>query len=168
MFYLNLKRKITDTLKSDIQTKNSDFWVIASKCLILGLLMLLSLFWNGFVYITLLFALLFSMTQTNGRGIYYVLFLLPLISIFRNTKSDLYFLTYVIAGVCLVLGIKLFFEVFIKKTKKVNWYFIGALSIMTIYFLARANFDNISLVLSLMIGVVLIFVVYNYKDDMSL
>ncbi|MBQ6816819.1 MAG: O-antigen ligase family protein [Bacilli bacterium] len=72
-----------------------------------------------------------------------------------------------IAGVCLVLGIKLFFEVFIKKTKKVNWYFIGALSIMTIYFLARANFDNISLVLSLMIGVVLIFVVYNYKDDMS-
>ena len=81
---------IYEGLKQDVKTKNSDFNRIMLKCGILAFLLMCSLFWAPLVYVVLFFALLFAGTQMNGRALYFIIFLAPLMQIFKYDIKDYY------------------------------------------------------------------------------
>lgn len=157
--------KICEKIGEDCKTKNADFKYIFLKCLILSLGLLISLFWGPFAYVVLVMACVFAGFQCNGRSLYYIVFLMPLMQIFRNKPSDSYFLIYLSVFVIALLGVKLLIDI-IKKKKKINWFFTIMFVLVALYI--SMPFQNFGLRYwgSLMLGVLLVFVGYYYKDDM--
>ena len=81
---------------SDFETKNNDFTAILAKCGILALTIFLSCFLPFFVYIAFVLAVLFAVTQLNGRAIYYLVFLMPLMGVFKKNGQSTYMLAYLL------------------------------------------------------------------------
>lgn len=159
--------KLRDLTKQDFKVQHDDFKLIVIKFAILGIFLLINCFLPFFVWITLGAALIFALTEFNGRAIYYVIFFVPLMAIFKREINSVYLLTYLAAAVILMLGIKLLVELFIKKTKKINWLFTLLFFLMIIYFMFPFKFENISILLSLILGACLLFVAYYYKEDLD-
>lgn len=153
--------------KTEFKTENDDFKNIAIKSSIIGILLALSILWVGFSYLALIVAILAVIIKPNGRTLYYIVFLLPLITIFKAQSSDFYYLAYIVFAACLALAIKLIFDIFKYKDKKINWPFTAIAVVLGLYFIARANFSNISILLSLLLGLGLLFVTYYYKKDLN-
>lgn len=151
---------------NDFSTKNSDFAAIVIKCIIIAMLIFISIYIEFFVLIALVLALIFVATQNNGRSIYYLLFLLPLMHIFRRNVSDIYFVAYILCVVIAVLGIKLLIDL-IKKRKKVNWFFTVMTVLLCVYILIFANYSNLSFLASLLLGITIFFLAQYYKEDLN-
>lgn len=158
---------IFNNVKMELKTKNSEFSSIALKCVILGVLLCVSLFIKSFIYVALTFALLFVLTQTNGRSLYFIVFLMPLMSIFKAKLLSNYLLNYVLFACLFVLAVKLFVELFINKTKNLNWLFTLSFVALFAYFVIFANFNNLSVILSLLSGLCVLFLAYYYKDELE-
>lgn len=152
---------------SDFETKNNDFTAILAKCGILALTIFLSCFLPFFVYIAFVFAVLFAITQLNGRAIYYLVFLMPLMGVFKKNGQSTYMLAYLLCIVLLMLAIRLVIEVFVKKTKKINWWFSIFFAITLIYFMVPFTFPDFSISFSLILGLCLVFCAYYYKEDLN-
>ena len=152
---------------SDFETNNIDFTVILAKCGILALTIFLSCFLPFFVYIAFVLAVIFTVTQLNGRAIYYLVFLMPLMGVFKKNGQSTYMLAYLLCVVLLILAIRLVIEVFVKKTKKINWWFSIFFVITLIYFMVPFTFPNFSTSFSLILGLRLVFLAYYYKEDID-
>ena len=152
---------------SDFETKNNDFTAILAKCGILALTIFLSCFLPFFVYIAFVFAVIFAVTQLNGRAIYYLVFLMPLMGVFKKNGQSTYMLAYLLCIVLLMLAIRLVIEVFVKKTKKINWWFSIFFAITLIYFMVPFTFPDFSISFSLILGLCLVFCAYYYKEDLN-
>lgn len=152
---------------SDFETKNNDFTAILAKCGILALTIFLSCFLPFFVYIAFVLAVLFAITQLNGRAIYYLVFLMPLMGVFKKNGQSTYMLAYLLCIVLLMLAIRLVIEVFVKKTKKINWWFSIFFAITLIYFMVPFTFPDFSISFSLILGLCLVFCAYYYKEDLN-
>lgn len=159
--------KVKESLVEDFSTKNSEFLPILVKCGIISILLLISCFVPFFVYIALVASVLFILTQLNGRAIYYLAFLMPTMGIFKSNAGSTYMLAYLLCEVLLILAIKLVIEVFIKKTKKINWWFSIIFVITLLYFMLPFTFPDFSISFSLILGLCLVFVAYYYKDDID-
>lgn len=157
-----------ETTKSDLTTKNSDFKYIAIKMGIIALSIIVSLFWAPFSYVVLLEAIVFSCFQLDGRALYYIVFIMPFMQVFRCNLSDTYFLLYVCAAIVLTLGVKLIIDL-IKKQKKINWFFTISFVVLLIYFSIPRGNGSAALRYwgSIVIGMAILFVAYYYKKDLD-
>ena len=161
--FVNLK----NLLKDDFSTRNSDFLSIVAKCGIIATFLFMSCFIPFFVWVAFVASILFALTQFNGRSIYYLVFLLPLMGIFKKDSSSLYLLAYILCAVLLMFAAKLIYEVFIKRTKKINWWFSIVFVITLIYFMMPFTFPDFSTTFSLILGLCLVFACYYYKEDLD-
>lgn len=163
-----MMRSLWETTKSDLTTKNPDFKYIAIKMGIIALSIIVSLFWAPFSYVVLLEAIVFSCFQLDGRALYYIVFIMPFMQVFRCKPSDTYFLLYVCVAVVLTLGVKLLIDL-IKKKKKINWFFTISFVVLLIYFsIPRGNGASaLRYWGSIVIGMAILFVAYYYGKDLD-
>lgn len=159
--------KLRAALAEDFKTSSSAFAPLMLKCLILGTMLGISLFWAPFVYITFAFAVLFMLTQNSGKVIYYIVFLMPLMGIFKIKSTDTYYLAYLLCLCLVILAVKLVIELFVKKTKKINWWFTGICAVMVLYFMFPFTFPDFGITFSLILGVGLLFFAYYFKEDLD-
>ncbi|MGN1259171.1 MAG: glycosyltransferase [Christensenellales bacterium] len=155
-------------IKKDITTENADFKYIAIKMGIIAISLIISLFWAPFSYVVLLEAIVFSCFQLNGRALYYILFIMPFMQVFRCNPSDTYFLMYLCVAIVLTLGIKLLIDI-IKKNKKINWFFTISFVVMLIFFsIPRGNgLFALRYWGSLVLGAAILFIAFYYKKDLG-
>lgn len=153
--------------KMEFTCKNKDFTTISLSCLVIGFFIFLSIFFKWFNIVALLVACGIILYLKNGRCFYILLFLLPLMSIFKLNVGSFYLTTIVAGVVVATLGIKLLID-FIKKEKKVNWLFTVFFIVLFCYFLISSRFKNISILGSLELGLVLLFLFYYYKEDLDI
>ncbi len=161
-------QNLWDATKNDFTTKNSDFRYIAIKMGIIALSLIVSLFWAPFSYVVLLEAIVFSCFQLDGRALYYIVFIMPFMQVFRCRPDDTYFLLYECVAVVSILGVKLLID-FVKKKKKINWFFTISFALLLIYFsIPRGNGSSASRYWgSIVIGMSILFVAYYYGNDLD-
>lgn len=164
----NKLKKFIGAVKEDVKTENSDYKYIVLKFLIIAISVIISLFWAPFSFIVLIEAIIFACFQLNGRALYYVLFIMPFMQIFRNKPTDTYFLTYLVGVIIFVLGLKLLLDV-IRKKKKIEWLFSIVAIILLIYIsIPRENAENFLRYWgSLVIGICVVIIAYYYRKDIN-
>lgn len=166
----NKIKNFISTIKDDVKTKNSDYKYIVLKFLIISLSVIISLFWAPFSFIVLIEAIVFACFQFNGRALYYVLFIMPFMQIFRNKPTDTYFLTYLVCVIIFVLGLKLLIDI-VKKKKKIEWFFTITAIVFLLYISIPRNGIGIESFLkywgSLTLGLFVVIIAYYYRKDIT-
>lgn len=163
---MNLINSLKYGLIEDLCLDDKNFRNILWQCAILGLLIFLSIFWMPFVYLALICGTFFICLQKDGNQLYFLIFLLPLISIFKTSENDLYILAYLCALVIINLGIRFLIAV-IKKEKKINIPFTISTALFIVFILIFANYSALSFIFSLILGIALIYISYVYKSDLN-
>lgn len=157
---------------ADLCLEDKNFKNILWQCGLLGVFIFLSLLWMPFVFVSLILGAIFICMQKDGKQLYFLVFLLPLISIFKikeggsNIFESLYLLSYLIALCIANLGIRFFIDI-IKKRKRINWAFTITTALFLVFILAFANYNALSYLFSLVLGIGLIYIAYCYKDDID-
>ncbi len=154
------------SLLGELKTEHKDFTDIVLKCLILYFFAFLSLIHYVFVFAVVAFAGLFILCEKTSRCTYYMVFLLPFLNIIRQTSSDLYYSIALWCLVLLILGIKLFISLFIKKDKEINWPFTILTAILLVYITVIGPF-SFTTHGAAYLTIAICYVLYYYLKDFS-
>ena len=154
-------------LKEDFSCRDEKFNDIILQSFVIGLFIFLSVFWKWFSIVPLIFVSAFTLHYRNGKSLYYLLFLLPLMSIFKFNTNGSYLLTIAVVIVLAILSLQLIVDI-LKKKKKINWFFSIMFAIVIIYFSLPFSFPSLSIWGSLILGCALLFVSYYYWNDLNL
>ncbi len=139
---------------------------IVLECLIIGLFIFLSIFWQWFVVFGLIASVGFILLNRNGKSTYFLIFLLPLLYIFRLRPTDVYYLSFLAVLVIFLLAIKVLLQL-IKKQLKMKIALTYALAVLVIYSCIISIGNGFSQLLSFLLGVILLYVITYYKEDLN-
>lgn len=162
-----MMKKLWCAIKADCKTENSDFKFIFFKCIIIGLLIFISLWVHFFTWLALAAIILFSLTQWNGRAVYYAIFSFCFMDIFKVPNRGVMLYIIVLAFIVMLLGVKFFIEV-MNKTKSINWSLTIVCVLTIIMFFAPFGFKRLDMVLALVGGLGFVYVWYVFRKDISL
>jgi len=152
-------------LKNEL-TFSNDMKKLFLQSLVLALFLFLSIWWKGFSICVLVVAIAFILINRNVKSVYLILFLLPFMSIFKFNTNGSYLLTYVVIAFIALLGIKLLIDLF-KKRKKINILLTAIFVVFILFLLLQIKLSNLSIFLSLVLGMALLYVLYYYKDELD-
>lgn len=159
-------KNIWTNLVSELHTGDDEFFTILAECAIVAGILFLSLIWKYFVFLAVFVSALFIIKYRSAKSVYFMVFLLPFLNIIRLYYGQLYFSIYLWCLTLLILGIKLLID-FIKKEKKVNWFFTIMCAVLAVYFIlpfGPINFTNHG---AIYLSLAIVFVMYYYGKDLS-
>lgn len=152
--------------RKTITTPNKDFLPIILGCILLGVLLFISIFVKEFIYVTLTLAIIMILLKNNVRGLYFIIFLIPLMNIFKNDRNSTHLIALLIVEFDIALFVKFIIEVCTKK-RKINIIF-SVLTVVTIlYFVFPFTIARISVGLSFIAGFILLYFVITYNKDVD-
>ena len=134
-------RAIISKLKDDFKFVDDNFKNMLLSLFIIGIFIFLSAFVKWFSIVPIIYVAMFTLFNRTGKALYYLIFLLPLMSIFKFNADGMYLLTICVAIVLCILGVQLLFD-FFKKRKKINWFFSIMFAILIVYFSLPFTFDT--------------------------
>lgn len=162
---LNKIKNTINDIKQDITFSNEMKKMFLEMALI-GLMVFLSIFWKWFALIGLVVACGCVLRHINGKSIYFIFFLLPLISMFKLSSTGIYLLIVLIVFIIFVLAIKLLISLLNKNTR-INIPLTTICAVLFLYMIPRLKLSNITMFCSFVLGLVLVYITYYYKDEMS-
>jgi len=157
----NLKKEFIDT----IFFVNSDRLVFY-KCIFLVLLIFCSFLVPIFAYITLGVALLFTITETKSKAIYYLVFLLPFYNVFRFDTDQLYFSVWILLCFVLIQAIRLLID-FCTKRKKINWIVTSVFIVACVYLILPIGPFKLANLLPIISLLAVLYLLFYYFDEIS-
>lgn len=163
---------LTQKIKPEIQTKNSDFKNILLKCMILLPILFASLITEYAVWLALLVATIFICTEKSSRRVYYMIFLLPFLNILRYTTimdltpfgGDFYLSIFLWCLTLAILGVQLIIDLSRGK-KKINIFFTIMMAILAVYFALPFGNFNFTAFGAIYLTLVIVYVLYYYALD---
>ncbi len=161
-FFKNIWKNLVD----ELHTGDDEFFTILAECTIVSGILFLSLIWKYIVFFAVFVSALFIIKYRSAKSVYFMVFLLPFLNIIRLYYGQLYFSIYLWCLILFILGTKLLID-FIKKEKKVNWFFTIMCAILAVYFIlpfGPINFTNHG---AIYLSLAIVFVIYYYGKDLS-
>lgn len=136
------------------------------KCIFLSCLIFCSFFCSFFAYIALCVAIIFTITETKMKSVYYLIFLLPFYNVFRYSTDQMYFSAWIAMVLVLVTLIRLINDL-CKKKKRINWIISVSYLIFIIYLFLQKGTFNLSRLLPIMLVLAVTYVLFYYWDEIN-
>ena len=152
-------------LKNELIFSNECKKIFLQACII-ALFMFLSIWWKGFSICVLLISVACIILNRSVKSLYILIFLLPFMSIFKFNTNGSYLLTYVVIAFIATLGLQLFVDL-IKQRKKLNILLTILFAVFVMFLLLQINLSNLSIFLSLVLGMTLLYVLYYFKEELN-
>lgn len=163
-----IKTFLRNEIDIDLKTKNDNFLRIFLSCCVLGLSLFVSIYVPFFVYVTLVLGLIFVICTKSVRKLYYLIFLVPLLNIFRVTSEEPFdrLILYVFIVFFVFMAFRFIFDLILKQ-KKIDWLFTITCLLAAIYFIIIFDINKITYGGSFLIGCLMIFFVKEYKNEID-
>ncbi len=149
-------------------TKLLDFVQLNRKIIngvIISALLALSCFFDVCSYITISYVAVVALFSTPQTCLELIFFTYPFQLVFKVDGTQFLYL-YMVYGITAIMGIKYIIEL-IKKTKKINWWVLGACVIFVVYVALPPHNINLFNIVRYFMIYLLAYLVYEYRHELK-
>lgn len=160
-------RGFCDEMTKELQTKNSDFYYILLKLVVVNLLIIAGFVWRPMFLVATIAVIIFMLFENGIKKLYYVVGLLPFNNVFEYRGFSLS--NFILAIFLVLMAYCLFVDINRKKNLKVNIPILVFFALIIIYtLLPIGRIYNLNSKLIVIATIILIYIIYLYKEKLDL